>query len=205
MCSHRVGKFGCIWLEWFARGQGIWRQIFEKCQIPTPCPFSVTRMYFIGNLKITFGLGANWNIKQTTGGCIHWNCWPVWMWALTRPRLSQVLAKNLWNIYVWLFLGKFHHFDKFFLSKDTKILLKCWHYAQCFCHAIILSPCYHAQNYASTMCQSLTTFFCATYHFFISGSVNMFVVRQYKTTKLYSSLPLFLLMLMCIDKFLLWS
>ena len=35
-----VGKFGCIWLEWFARGQGIWRQIFEKCQIPTPCPAS---------------------------------------------------------------------------------------------------------------------------------------------------------------------
>ena len=33
-----VGKFGCIWLEWFARGQGIWRQIFEKCQIPTPRP-----------------------------------------------------------------------------------------------------------------------------------------------------------------------
>ena len=35
-----VGKFGCIWLEWFARGQGIWRHIFEKCQIPTPCPAS---------------------------------------------------------------------------------------------------------------------------------------------------------------------
>ena len=35
-----VGKFGCIWLEWFARGQGIWLQIFEKCQIPTPCPAS---------------------------------------------------------------------------------------------------------------------------------------------------------------------
>ena len=34
----RVGKFGCNWLEWFARGQGIWLQIFEKCQILTPCP-----------------------------------------------------------------------------------------------------------------------------------------------------------------------
>ena len=33
-----VGKFGCNWLEWFSRGQGIWRQIFEKCQIATPCP-----------------------------------------------------------------------------------------------------------------------------------------------------------------------
>ena len=33
-----VGKFGCIWLEWFARGQGIWLQIFAKSQIPTPCP-----------------------------------------------------------------------------------------------------------------------------------------------------------------------
>ena len=31
----RVGKFGCIWLEWFARGQGIWLQIFEKSQIST--------------------------------------------------------------------------------------------------------------------------------------------------------------------------
>ena len=27
-----------IWPEWFARGQGIWLQIFEKCQIPTPRP-----------------------------------------------------------------------------------------------------------------------------------------------------------------------
>ena len=30
-----VGKFGCIWLDWFAHGQGIWLQIFEKSQIPT--------------------------------------------------------------------------------------------------------------------------------------------------------------------------
>ena len=30
-------RFGCNWLEWFARAQGIWRPIFEKCQIPTPC------------------------------------------------------------------------------------------------------------------------------------------------------------------------
>ena len=30
----RVGEFGCIWLEWFARGQGIWLQISEKSQIP---------------------------------------------------------------------------------------------------------------------------------------------------------------------------
>ena len=35
-----VGKFGSIWLKWFARGQGIWWQIFQKCQIPTPCPAS---------------------------------------------------------------------------------------------------------------------------------------------------------------------
>ena len=33
-----VGKFGWIWLEWFARGQGIWLQIFKKSPIPTPCP-----------------------------------------------------------------------------------------------------------------------------------------------------------------------
>ena len=33
-----VGKFGCIWLEWFARGQGIWRQIFEKMSNPHPMP-----------------------------------------------------------------------------------------------------------------------------------------------------------------------
>ena len=32
-----VGKFGCIWLEWFARGQGIWLHIFEESEIPTPC------------------------------------------------------------------------------------------------------------------------------------------------------------------------
>ena len=31
-----VGKFGCIWLEWFACGQGIWLKIFEKSQIPPP-------------------------------------------------------------------------------------------------------------------------------------------------------------------------
>ena len=36
----RVGRFGCDWLEWFACGQGIWMQIFEKCHIPTPCPAS---------------------------------------------------------------------------------------------------------------------------------------------------------------------
>ena len=33
----RVGKFGCIWLEWFARGQGIWL----KSQIPTLPPASL--------------------------------------------------------------------------------------------------------------------------------------------------------------------
>ena len=33
-------RFGCNWLEWFARAQEIWRQIFEKCQIPTPCSVS---------------------------------------------------------------------------------------------------------------------------------------------------------------------
>ena len=43
-----VGKFGCIWLEWFARGQGIWLQIFEKSQIPTPCPASPLRRHYIG-------------------------------------------------------------------------------------------------------------------------------------------------------------
>ena len=32
-----VGKFGCNWLEWFARAPGIWQQIFGKCQIPIPC------------------------------------------------------------------------------------------------------------------------------------------------------------------------
>ena len=35
-----VGTFGCIWLEWFARGKEMWLQLFEKCQIPTPCPAS---------------------------------------------------------------------------------------------------------------------------------------------------------------------
>ena len=33
-----VGKFGCIWLEWFATGQGIWRQIFKMLNPhPMPC------------------------------------------------------------------------------------------------------------------------------------------------------------------------
>ena len=35
-----VMEFGCIWLEWFARGRGIWLHTFGKCQIPTPCPTS---------------------------------------------------------------------------------------------------------------------------------------------------------------------
>ena len=35
-----VEKFGCIWLECFARGQGIWLKFFEKSQIPTLCPAS---------------------------------------------------------------------------------------------------------------------------------------------------------------------
>ena len=48
-------KFLCIWLEWFACGQGIWRQILEKCQIPTPCPASLppppnTPFTLIGNV-----------------------------------------------------------------------------------------------------------------------------------------------------------
>ena len=34
-------KFLCIWMEWFACGQEIWRQILEKCQIPAPCPASL--------------------------------------------------------------------------------------------------------------------------------------------------------------------
>ena len=35
-----VGKFDCIWLKWFALGQGIWLHIVEKFQIPTPYPAS---------------------------------------------------------------------------------------------------------------------------------------------------------------------
>ena len=47
-----VWKFGCICLEWFARGQRIWEQIFEKWQIPTPCPASSRWLYIdIGPLK----------------------------------------------------------------------------------------------------------------------------------------------------------
>ena len=30
----RVGKFGSIWLEWFACGQGIWQQIFKTVKSP---------------------------------------------------------------------------------------------------------------------------------------------------------------------------
>ena len=44
-----VGKFGCNWLEWFARGQGIWRQIFENVKsppqaLPPPPPPGLTLM-----------------------------------------------------------------------------------------------------------------------------------------------------------------
>ena len=44
-----VGKFGCIWREWFARGQGIWFKIFDKSQIPILCPASPPppRRYYI--------------------------------------------------------------------------------------------------------------------------------------------------------------
>ena len=49
-----VGKFGCIWLEWFARGQGIWLQIFKKSQIPTPCPAPPRRHYI--DRCITIGI-----------------------------------------------------------------------------------------------------------------------------------------------------
>ena len=33
-----VGKFGCNWLEWW---KGIWRQIFEKYQIPKSPPYAL--------------------------------------------------------------------------------------------------------------------------------------------------------------------
>ena len=33
-----VGKFGCIWQEWFARGQGIWLSNFLKMSNPHPMP-----------------------------------------------------------------------------------------------------------------------------------------------------------------------
>ena len=39
-----------------------------------------------------------WNMKQTKWRLHKLNPWPVWMWTLTRPRLSLVLARNLWNI-----------------------------------------------------------------------------------------------------------
>ena len=51
-----VGKFGCIWLEWCARGQGIWLQIFEKSQIPTtcpPCPPPPSRHYIDRCIRVT--------------------------------------------------------------------------------------------------------------------------------------------------------
>ena len=48
-----MGKFVCVWLEWFALGQGNKRHIFEKCQFPTPsasfpAPFTVLLFTLIG-------------------------------------------------------------------------------------------------------------------------------------------------------------
>ena len=40
-------------MEWFARGQGIWRQSFEKCQISTPSRADLTLWYFLGALTTT--------------------------------------------------------------------------------------------------------------------------------------------------------
>ena len=50
-----VGKFGCNWLEWFSRGQGIWGQIFEKCEIPTPCraPLPPRRLNIVDTVYYT--------------------------------------------------------------------------------------------------------------------------------------------------------
>ena len=48
-----MGKFVCVWLEWFALGQGNKRHIFEKCQFLTPsaafpAPFTVLLFTLIG-------------------------------------------------------------------------------------------------------------------------------------------------------------
>ena len=42
-----VGKFGCIWLEWFAHGKGIWLQFWKKSKnpphaLPPPPPAGIT-------------------------------------------------------------------------------------------------------------------------------------------------------------------
>ena len=68
-----VGKFGCIWLEWFARGQGIWLQIFEKSQIPTLCPASPTAgITLIGALRIKQGENENDTIRNRISDFDKW-------------------------------------------------------------------------------------------------------------------------------------
>ena len=58
-CRPGVGKFGCIWLEWFARvGREFDGKFFEKCQIPTPCPQKI-----IDVLLSSLGYSSRQNLR----------------------------------------------------------------------------------------------------------------------------------------------
>ena len=63
MCGPEWEKCGCNWPEWFARGQGIWRQIFEKREIPTPCPAPPRQLYLDRCIKLVYPV---WNLSDSS-------------------------------------------------------------------------------------------------------------------------------------------
>ena len=105
-----VGKFGWIWLEWFARGQGIWLPIFEKSQIPTPCPASPSPagITLIGALLVLIY------------SKLHSKSLPIlivllFTWFTTIGKKAQtILTQHLFYIYVLVILK---HFSAWFLHK----------------------------------------------------------------------------------------
>ena len=74
-----VGKFGCIWLEWFSRGQGIWLQIFEKSQIPTLCPASPPRRHYIDRCITVYRPPFNPALQQIRLLQVVWILTSDWM------------------------------------------------------------------------------------------------------------------------------
>ena len=58
--------------------------------------------------------------------------------AQAEPLTSKFLLETSEIFIFGCFLVNFITLEKSFLFNDTKILLECWHYARCFCHAIML-------------------------------------------------------------------
>ena len=78
----RAGKFLCIWLEWSACGQGIWRQILEKCQSPLHAQPHHTLPIRLKEKCGPFQLPRGWEHLATNGNvCL--GEWGIWIWILT--------------------------------------------------------------------------------------------------------------------------